>query len=94
MTGYCFRSTQDSGICDPAPPTQQGLVSLCDAHNSLALAITYLTQNNEHQYLDYLSAALHTLKQKMQPPWKTEDREQRERGGVPASMLQQSEILF
>ncbi|XP_063843744.1 uncharacterized protein LOC135090678 isoform X2 [Scylla paramamosain] len=68
--------TQDPEKCEPlySLPSQQEPVSLCQAHQSLALAIIYLTQNNEHHYLDYLSAALHSLEQKMQPSWRAETR--------------------
>ncbi|XP_045121552.1 uncharacterized protein LOC123510430 isoform X2 [Portunus trituberculatus] len=71
------RSTQDSEEeCEPlySLPSQEEPVRLCQAHRSLALAITYLIQNNEHHYLDYLSAALHSLEQKMQPSWRAETR--------------------
>ncbi|KAG0719813.1 Calcium-activated chloride channel regulator 1 [Chionoecetes opilio] len=65
----------DPQECEPTLPSRQeerDPVSLCEAQNSLAIAITYFAQNNEHQYLDYLSAALHTLEQKLQPSWRTE----------------------
>lgn len=77
----CFRSTHEPDMCEPSEQEQLESVSLCDARRSLALAITYFTQNNDLQYLDYLSAALLTLTQKMQPSWRAESRVRRSGGG-------------
>lgn len=70
----CFRSMQEPDVCEPSEQEHQESVSLCDAWRSLVLAITYFTQNNDLQYVDYLSAALFTLTQKMQPSWRAESR--------------------
>ncbi|XP_050719632.1 uncharacterized protein LOC127000230 isoform X1 [Eriocheir sinensis] len=74
-------STHEPDMCEPSEQEQLESVSLCDARRSLALAITYFTQNNDLQYLDYLSAALLTLTQKMQPSWRAESRVRRSGGG-------------